>query len=64
MTAESESNSQLAIIQWLVASFFAAIVMNDNKKVRIVWFTVRLPVISLFRLPGPADNAGTGRTSI
>ncbi|EIW13885.1 hypothetical protein KCA1_1508 [Lactiplantibacillus pentosus KCA1] len=36
MQTESESNSQLAIIQWLVASFFAAIVMNDDKKVPII----------------------------
>jgi hypothetical protein len=39
--------------------FWLAVGIDDDKKVRIVWFTVRLPVISLFRLPGPADNAGT-----
>jgi hypothetical protein len=36
--------------------FWLAVGIDDDKKVRIVWFTVRLPAISLFRLPGPADN--------
>jgi hypothetical protein len=36
----------------------------DWRKVSWCWRTVRQPMISLFRLPGLADNAGTGRTSI
>ena len=28
------------------------------------WIPVRQPMRALVRLPGPADNAGTGRTSI
>ena len=39
-------------------------VMNYDLNVPVGRFTVRLPRRVLFRPPGPADNAGTGRTSI